>query len=423
MKKSGYLLFLTIVSFKITAQEIIVDYCFKNVGVITMKRGEIIKGDVFIVNGKIKEINSTGKSKLKAKKVINLRGKYLMPTLSDAHIHLPKEEKEIEKYLLLNLINGVTHLRSMRGSWDHIKVKAKFNKENSVYPKLYLSTPPISRKYDFTKEELKKFIEAAKEYDFVKILSIKNESLFSRLDSLCKIEKIVLGGHFPKNINDSLIFNSNYSSFEHLGGLISSKESFEYRLRKIKEKNIYVCPTLSWYEIGSGKYSYDELRKLPGMSFVSKETMEKWIEKTKSYREKLGEKAYKREVKEELDKLQKKYDIVRKLNNQGVQMLLSPDSSAKYMIPGFGILGEMKLLKNSGLSNYDILKMATKNFAEFFKEDYGIIEQNKKADFLILNKNPFKNLDALKEIEGIFINNNFLPKEELKKIEDSLRLN
>jgi hypothetical protein len=393
------------------------DMVIKNISVVTMKTNEVLTNqDIIIKNGKITSISGTKKVDYKDMIILNGEGKYIMPSLSDAHVHLPKNENELEKFLTLNLINGVTKLRSMRGDWKHLEWRNKYNTKASIYPKLYLSAPPISRRHDFNSKQMEKYIENAKAFDFIKILSIRNELIFKELDSLCKINSIPIGGHFPNNILDNQLFKSNYTSFEHLGGLTGKLTLLEERLQKIKENNISICPTLSWYNIGSGRYTYEELRNQPGMKYVPKKVVDNWIKKTKQYRKKLGEENYKKEVENELKKLNNKYQVIKKLNELGINMLLSPDSSSKYMVVGFGIVGEMELLKNAGLNNFDILKMSTVNFANFFNENYGIIEEGKEADFIILNNNPLENIDALKTIEGVFFNENYFDKNSLNRL-------
>ncbi|MGX1024678.1 amidohydrolase family protein [Flavobacterium sp. CS20] len=404
-----------------TKDRIKTDVVIKNVSVIQMITDEVLANqDVIIKNGKIFSIEDTQNRAYENMFVVDGSGKYIMPSLADAHVHLPKEKEDLDKFLKLNLINGVTKLRSMRGTWNHLKWRDEFNDENSIYPKLYLSAPPIYKNYSFTEEELKNYVDGAKNFDFIKILSIKNQELFKRLDSLCRLNNVEIGGHFPNNISDSLIFNSNYRSFEHLGGISMLTEVTEERIQEIKKKNIYVCPTLSWYSIGSGRYSYEELRQLPGMEYIQKETIDNWIEKTKQYREKLGKEAYKQEVADELQKLQQKYQVIKRLSELGVRMLLSPDSSSKYMVTGFGMLGEMKLLKNAELSNFEILKMATVNYADFFNENFGTIEVNAEADFILLNTNPLESIESLKNIEAIYFNNNYLDNGDIKKLSESI---
>lgn len=432
MKKEQFLLLMTI-SFVLTCcgqtnkksiektKNLQTDLVIKNVSVIQMIEDKVLLNqDVVVKDGKIFSIEDTENRAYENMFVVDGLGKYIMPSLADAHVHLPKEKEDLDKFLKLNLINGVTKLRSMRGAWDHLKWRDEYNDVNSIYPKLYLSAPPIYKNYSFTEEELKNYVEGSTKFDFIKILSIKDQELFKRLDSLCRLNNIEIGGHFPSNISDSLIFNSNYRSFEHLGGISMLSEVTEERIQEIKKKNIYICPTLSWYSVGSGRYSYEELRQRPGIKYIQKEIIDNWIEKTKQYREKLGKEAYEQEVADELEKLQHKYQVIKRLNKLDVKMLLSPDSSSKYMVTGFDMVGEMKLLKNAELSNFEILKMATVNYADFFNEEFGTIEVGKKGDFILINANPLEKLESIKSIEGIYYNQNYLNKDFLNELSQSI---
>ena len=399
------------------------DLVFKNANIISMESDNVLLNqNIAILNGKIVVIENAKKSKLKAKKTIDLKGKYIMPSLADAHVHLPETEEELQRMFDLNLINGVTKLRSMRGDWKHKEWQNKFNTINSIYPKIYLSAPPISRNLEASTAQLEEFVKAVKDnnYGFIKILSIKNQEIFTQLDSLCKKYDVPFGGHFPRlamgnSLNEDVFFNSNYKSIEHLGGLVGEPNLFESRIQAIKKNDIYICPTLLWYSTGSGQYSYEQLEKLPGMEFVSKETMQEWIEKTKIYREKIGEQAYKDEVAKELKDLEEKHQVIARLQKEGIKMLLSPDASSKYMMTGCNMVNEMELLKNANLSNFEILQMATVNFATFHKEYNGVIKVNKPADFIILDQNPLEDLQTLKNIKGVYFNFNYL---DTKALED-----
>ena len=405
------------------------DLVFKNVNIVSMENDKVLENqNIAILNGKIVVIENAKKSKLKAAKTIDLKGKFIMPSLADAHVHLPETEEELQRMFNLNLINGVTKLRSMRGDWKHKEWQNKYNAINTINPKLYLSAPPISRNLEAKTAQLEEFVKAVKEhnYGFIKILSIKNQEIFTKLDSLCKKYEVPLGGHFPRlamgnALNEDVFFNSNYTSIEHLGGLVGEPNLFESRIQAIKKNNIYITPTLLWYSIGSGQYSYEDLQKLHGMEYVSKTTMQEWLDKTKVYRDKIGEQAYKDEVAKELKDLEEKYQVIARLQKEGVKMLLSPDASSKYMMTGCNMVNEMELLQNTKLSNFEILQMATVNFAAFYKEYNGYIKIDKPADFIILDNNPLKDLQTLKNIKGVYFNYNYLDEEALRKIKKEVK--
>lgn len=401
---------------------------FKNVNIVSMENEKLLLDqNVAISNGKIVVIESAKKSNLKGTKTIDLKGKFIMPSLADAHVHLPEKEEDLKRFFELNLINGVTKLRSMRGDWKHVQWKEKYNPKDSYFPELYLSSPPISRNMEVTPEQLEVFIKKSKENGFglVKILSIKSQDFFIQLDNLCKKYDMPLGGHFPKlsselGLNEDVFFNSNYKSIEHLGGLVGEPNLFETRLQSIKKNNIFICPTLSWYSIGSGQYSYEELRKLPGMEYVSTVTLQDWIDKTKQYREKIGEQAYKEEVAKELADLEEKYKVINRLQKEGIKMILSPDASSKYMMTGCNMITEMELLKKANLSNFEILQMATSNFAQFYNENSRVLKIDSNADFIVLEENPLENIQTLKNVKGLYFNSIYLPSEKMMELKTNL---
>ena len=405
------------------------DIVFKNVNIVSMENDKVLENqNIALLNGKIVVIENAKKSKLKAKKTIDLKGKYIMPSLADAHVHLPETEEELQRMFDLNLINGVTKLRSMRGDWKHKEWQNKYNTINSFYPKIYLSAPPISRNTEASVEQLEEFVKAVKEsnYGFIKILSIKNQEIFTKLDDLCKKYDVPLGGHFPRlamgnSLNEDVFFNSNYKSIEHLGGLVGEPNLFESRIQAIKKNNIYICPTLLWYSIGSGQYTNEQLQKLHGMEFVSNTTMQEWLTKTQEYRNKMGEQAIKDEVAKELKDLEEKYQVIARLQKEGIKMLLSPDASSKYMMTGCNVINEMELLQNAKLSNFEILQMATTNFSDFFNANYGLIKVGKDADFIVLENSPLEDLQTLKNVKGVYFNFNYLDTKALEKMKNNLK--
>lgn len=417
-------LFIILSGYYLQAQN--ADYIFKNVNIISMKDDKTITNQTMVINnGKIVEI--ANKTKYKSENTIDAKGKYLLPTMADAHVHFPENEEELEKTMKLNLINGVTKLRSMRGDWNDYGRRLKYNTKESYYPKLYLSPPPIYKNHEFTTEELEQYVKATKDYefDFIKVLSIKSPDLLSKLDSLCKKYNLSIGGHYPDNpkgvrFSDQMVFSTNFNSIEHLGGLVGEPDSYENRVKNIKQNKIFICPTIQWYAVGYGQYGIDEMLNQRGMEYISTDIKTDWAEKSKIYREKLGKDGFDEERSRYALEMEERFKVVKRLNDEGVKLLLSPDSSSKFIIPGFGMLEEMKLYQKAELSNYDILRSATTNFAALFNENYGIIEVGKDADFMLLSQNPLNDLKALENVNAIFYNNQYLDQKQLNQIAKSV---
>jgi hypothetical protein len=411
------------------SQKIQTDYLFTNASIIPLNKEVVLKNkDIAIKDGKIVSIIDSKKGKFESKQTIDCKGKYLIPTFGDAHVHLPDEEKDLEKYLILNLINGVTKLRSMRGDDKHLEWRKKYNTTTSIFPKMYLSATPIHRSQDFTNEQLSEYVKHLKDssFDFIKVLSVKNQNIFIQLDKLCKENNIKMAGHFPSDskglvIADDIIFNSNLNSIEHLGGLVGDPTTFESRIRLMKDKNIYSCPTLRWYEIAYGQFDINTIQKQKGIEHIDPKAVTEWVDKTVKYREKMGEKVLKKEIDFYAKEIDERLRVINRLNKDGIKLLLSPDSSSKFIIPGFGMMDEIKLYKKAGLSNFDILKAGTVNFANYFNDTTtGSIEVGKNADFLFLNENPLENIEVVGQIDGIFFNNKYLNKQELVDLATSV---
>src|SRR5437763_1795537 len=118
------------------------DYCIHAVNVITAEKNAPLEKnkDVFISKDKIVRISNASKTTPEnCLHVIDGTGKYLMPGLTDMHVHLPSDH--IEKFMLLNLAAGVTTIRSMRGKMSHIEPKRKISQGEMLAPDLIIASP------------------------------------------------------------------------------------------------------------------------------------------------------------------------------------------------------------------------------------------------------------------------------------------
>ena len=108
--------------------------------------------------------------------------------------------------------------------------------------------------------------------------------------------------------------------------------------------------------------------------------------------------------------------LLFKMNEAGVDLLVS-GSDGIYVIPGYSMLEEMKIFASADIPNYDILKAATTNAANWLDQDqqWGSIEVGKKADFIVLDKNPLEKITNLHTIEGVCANGLWMDKITISK--------
>lgn len=96
---------------------------------------------------------------------------------------------------------------------------------------------------------------------------------------------------------------------------------------------------------------------------------------------------------------------IMKLHNAGILLLAGNDP------PNFGInqhddlFEELQIYSHAGLSNIEVLKTATSNPSKVFDLDgIGVVTEGKRANFILLDSNPINDLTALKQISGIWKN-------------------
>ena len=387
----------------------------ENVTIIPMHINQVLENkDVVINNGIITELrehieNDTIDYELGR---IDGTGKVLIPSFADAHAHLPEREN-LDSYILINLLNGVTTLRSMRGESWHLDIE-----KSEFTPKLVLSAPPITRRDSISKSDAEKLFENYKKqgYDFVKILSVKDVNTFDILVAQSKEKSLPLAGHCPSNIG---IFNTYQSgvfeSIEHLGGFfqLPEKDDIHKAIELSIYNDVYHCPTLDWYF--TGQVVEDTLRNRKGVGFLPKERIEDWEKKINSYYFETTEEQRALDRSKNKTSFDTRLKNLRYIYHQGGKLLLSPDASGIYGVPGFGIHTEMQHFTMANISNYDILKAACYNLSKMLNKEneWGTIKVGAKSDLILLNANPLENIQNTEQIDGIVLNGQFYKKEFL----------
>jgi hypothetical protein len=115
--------------------------------------------------------------------------------------------------------------------------------------------------------------------------------------------------------------------------------------------------------------------------------------------------------------------MLKSCHKNGVMIILGTDSQWKNDVHGFTVHDELSLLVGNGLSNYEALQAATKNAAISVNaiNDWGTIKEGKRADLLLLDKNPLEDINNTRSIAGVFLNGKWFDRIELDKILKNLQ--
>jgi imidazolonepropionase-like amidohydrolase len=398
----------------VTAQNLLIT----NVAVIPVATPTILTNvNVYITDGIIDKIVPGGtKLPFKEYQTVDGKGKYLIPGLADMHAHFPDEKSpiQIQEYLQLNLSAGITTLRNMRGEESHLHLRDSIQKKQKIGPEISVSYVFPENDSTLTKEKIAELIFNAKikKFDFVKYLGGLKPKKMEALSQACYEYKIPLAGHA---YNNSLAESVNYDfvSVEHFQPILNAFKGDTVTgnklIKLLNDKNVALCPTLSFYHVFSFGYSEAELMERNGMSRIRQATKDAWLkeyhEAMNSAKEQLKDGFETNYVNAYKNKFNEFNRILKMLNDKHVLILMSADDGA-FNVPGFALTEEMKLYHSAGLSNYEIIKCATLNAAIHLKNDKtnGTIEQGKKANMVLLNANPLENIENITKVEATILN-------------------
>lgn len=426
-----------------------------NINIIDVENGAIKKDKAILIDkGLIKRIGNFKdvKSLVPKNKQYNLNHKFIIPGLWDMHVHLSIIGKES---LPLFVLNGVTGVRDMGGDWTKLKEwRALGNKINqSVLPKIKTAGPILESPefHEWLKQNLglsyaknrmpvnsperaHSIVDSLSEdgVDFIKVRTVKSQEIFQAISEACKENDMSLTGHIDQNLGFEFAINNNLSSIEHdlFFQIFDMKEkAISNILQSIMNSNVYFTPTL----LATNNY---RLKPKSGLKQLAADTLNQTLEYRKFLSPTLIEEW---NIQLEMQVLESpmKWDslIVRsrffaKSLASKTTVLSGTDCGIVGIIPGRGLHEELILLvDNMGLSNFQALQASTINAVRSLglQDEYGKVKPNYKADLLILNGNPLKDIAYTSDIfsvvkNGIMINQNEI-KLRLNKISNDVRKN
>ena len=99
-------------------------------------------------------------------------------------------------------------------------------------------------------------------------------------------------------------------------------------------------------------------------------------------------------------------EFTRLLHDSGVHLTVGTDANNPWIVPGESFHTEMELLVQAGLSEQDVITMATKNGAELLgiEDQVGTISPKKQADFVLVKNNPYEDITATRNIVWVMQN-------------------
>lgn len=96
---------------------------------------------------------------------------------------------------------------------------------------------------------------------------------------------------------------------------------------------------------------------------------------------------------------------LKKVYDAGIQITTGTDVGSPGILHGLSYINEMQAMQEVGIPAHDIILMTTQNGANLMqRDDIEVIDTNKIADLLILDKDPLKDISNFSSISYIMHN-------------------
>ena len=434
-----------------------------NVTVIDVEKQKLLPNATVEIDGNnIASISTKKKTVLPADAiVIDGTGKFLMPGMTDAHVHFSQSgglytrpdainlkkympyEKDIdwghanmEDVLRRYLQNGITSVIDVGSTTNYLQQRNNF-KDKTYAPKIYM-TGPLITSYEpdafkklgndepfslvATEEEGRKMVQQQLQYhpDFIKIWYIadgKDKAEAAR--KFLPVAKATIDEAHQHNLKVAVHATERITAqlaveagCDYLVHSVDDEIVSDDFIKLLKSKNVILCPTLTvfaGYRRTFGQeldFSTRELMKANPVQLGS-------LYDLKHLPEPALADAYKNSIRSNNSRFLKQDSIclvnLKRMIDAGIRIAAGTDAGNIGTLHGTSLLGELKEMRKAGLSNWQVIQSATINPTYILgkEKESGSIAVGKKADMILLNANPLDELGNLDQI-NLVINKGFI---------------
>lgn len=380
--------------------------------------------------------------------VIDGQGKFVIPGLTDSHVHLWQSPND----LLLYLANGVTHVRELNGSAEHLQWRADID-AGRPGPDLFVATrrhnsatwlPGLFQRWAAKVnpvtpgQDVSAAVRAIKTegYDAIKLYTQLSPAHFAAFNAAAVEHDMPLLGHIPVQVSLEEIWASNMHELAHVEELVKAldrefggytrdttdeflafvTERSAELMRRLSEQQIAVVSTLALMEnLAPQKLDVAQALQSVPVAYVNPGIAEGlgagvnimgWHPEANIYR--LPDNY----PDDALDGNQRYWQTYARANqillsamaSAEVRVLAGTDANVPVMVPGFSLHTELQALTRTGFSPAQALRSATAAPAEWMDRASGVIASGFQADLLLLNASPLDDIGNTQDIAAVISN-------------------
>jgi imidazolonepropionase-like amidohydrolase len=449
-----------------TAKSLAIDH----VTVIDVASGaELTDQTVIIAGDSISAVGKSGSIEIpKDARRIDAHGKFVIPGLSDMHTHIAgiNANPAWAKQTLLPLLvaNGITGIRDMGGDLEALESwRREIENGTLVDPRIIAAGPmllaarragappePVDPSFlrVGTPEESRAAVDDLQRRgaDFVKIIEVSRAGYFA-IAAESKKDAIPFAGHIPSDVIATEASNAGQKSIEHIVysslAFDCSVQEDELRRKKkeaaarhdeqavadltdeanrtfsadkaaalwqtFKKNGTWVTPTL--FSIWVNAHQLEASPDDPQLAYLPASLRKEWMLPKNPTKDDRDTEAWWRRQFENDRKL------TGEMHRAGVRLLAGSDSLDRYDFVGTSLHRELEMLVSAGLTPLEALQTATLNPAEFLAvAKSGRISAGNRADLLLLDSDPTKDITNTSKIAAVVLHGRFLAREEIDEM-------
>ncbi|MES2149232.1 MAG: amidohydrolase family protein [Pseudomonadota bacterium] len=431
-----------------TAAPIPVDLILRGATIIDVASGSGATGKAVVIKGDriVAVVDDKALDRYRARRTVQLPGKFIIPGLWDSHVHFGGGEPLIEEnqhLLALYLANGITSVRDCAGDLTDtvLRWRAQIAAGTLEGPTIFASGAKFEGYKPLwkgtrevrTPQEVTAALDQlqAQKVDFIKITeNTLTPDIYLEILRQARARGMRSSGHVPAQLTLAAMFDAGLGTVEHLtyllrtstareaeltalvaAGTISSRDALRLSLqsydeavarrsfRRMAAAGTAVVPTLSVQRLTA----YLDQQDHSGDAYL--QYIGKGLRQTYDWR-------VQRAAQDDTDAVELRHAIVEKaaallpiLAQEGVSIIAGTDAGFlnSYDYPGLALHEELALYVQYGLSPQQALQSAVVNGPRFLGklDRYGSVAPGKVADVLVLDADPLRDIGATRKIRMV----------------------
>jgi len=393
-----------------------------NVSIVDVEAGRTRSGmTVITADNRITQVGASDVTPVPTgARVIDGRGKFLIPGLWDMHVHLGNATSAALPLFIAFGVTGVRDMGSPRYETIH-QWSVEALSGARVGPRIVAPGPILdgsgtdsNRVIVRNPEDARRVVDslALTRVDFIKVHEHLSRDAYFAIAAEARKLGIPFVGHVPAGDTSFLVSGieaarAGQASLEHMFGIpFPADTSFHDLYAVLRSEKTWVDPTLvtMWTSAHACDTTVSRSRDI---MYAAPALREFWAGQapqcpSPSIR-----------IRQWL--LGARMKGIAPLRDAGIPLLAGTDVGFPYVIPGSGLHKELSLLVEAGLTPAQALAAATINPARFLglEKELGTIEPGKIADMVLLDSNPLADIRSVSRINAVIANGRIFLRAEI----------